>query len=60
MADKLSIILGDEEIDLSSKKQDHLASIVRAISGLSPFGSIMAETILKMIPDQKQDRLITL
>ena len=59
MADKLSIILGDEEIDLGTNKQDRLAFVVRAISGLSPFGSMMAETILKIIPDQKQDRLIT-
>jgi hypothetical protein len=67
MADKLSIITSDQEIDLSGNARDQLRSwlpsIIKAISivgGLEPWGSLMTEAVLKIMPDQRQERIINL
>lgn len=67
MADKLSITKGDEEIDLNPNTRDRIRSwlspIIKTISklqGLEPWGSLMTETVLNIIPDQRQERLKSL
>lgn len=52
--DKLSI---QDLEDLN--RSDKVAYLLKAIGGSFPFGSFLAETIVTIIPNQKQDRIIT-
>jgi hypothetical protein len=67
MADRLSIISGDEQIDPNPSTRDRFQSwlppIIKAISklsGLEPWGSLMTETVSQIMPDQRQERIIRL
>lgn len=59
MVEKLSIITGDEEIEIESNKSDYAALLIKGLLGVAPIvGPIMAETLANSIPNQKLDRVI--